>query len=285
MNVLVLGHGSMGKRHAANAIALGHAITVYDPAVPELSHLADDTRAFDAVIIATPAHLHVDQIARALGNQQHVFCEKPLALSVADTAHACLTWDATVTTQVGYNLRFHPAVQQLKRDLATIGRIRSADLWLRCDMRSWPGTAYASPLLECSHELDLARCLFGELTVDAAQQIDPHALELTLRTADWKPIRISLVTDAGDYQRGVRVVGKDATATYDWHAPSGRTTYRFYDGSPGGNALTTTVMADDTYRAEVAYFLTCCAAGISATPDFSDGIATLKLCDRIQDIL
>ncbi|MEO8849851.1 MAG: Gfo/Idh/MocA family oxidoreductase [Casimicrobiaceae bacterium] len=65
----------------------------------------------DAVVIVTPTSMHADQVIAALDAGKHVFCEKPLALDVAD----CLRVEAAAarhTAQrvlVGFVRRFDPS--------------------------------------------------------------------------------------------------------------------------------------------------------------------------------
>jgi len=87
-----------------------------DPA--EGSRLEDALRdaSIHAVVLATPHSLHREQALAAAEAGKHVFCEKPLALSLADAGaiiDACN--DAGVRIAVGHNRRFWPAIQALGR--------------------------------------------------------------------------------------------------------------------------------------------------------------------------
>src|SRR5262245_6622907 len=77
----------------------------------------------DAVVLATPHSTHTEQIIAAAQARKHVFVEKPLGLSRADSERAV---DACrvhgVTLAVGYNWRFQPALREIKRLLDT-GRL------------------------------------------------------------------------------------------------------------------------------------------------------------------
>ena len=62
--------------------------------------------AIQAVVLATPHSLHREQALAAAQARKHVFCEKPLALSVADARamiEACK--QAGVKLAVGHNRR------------------------------------------------------------------------------------------------------------------------------------------------------------------------------------
>lgn len=72
----------------------------------------------DAVVLATPHTRHAEQIVAAARAGKHVFTEKPLALtarSARAAVRACAK--AGVTLAVGYNWRFQPALQEIRRML------------------------------------------------------------------------------------------------------------------------------------------------------------------------
>ena len=72
----------------------------------------------DAVVLATPHTRHAEQIIAAAKARKHVFTEKPFALtskSAAAALRACAK--AHVTLGVGYNWRFQPALQEIRRML------------------------------------------------------------------------------------------------------------------------------------------------------------------------
>jgi predicted dehydrogenase len=87
--------------------------------------LTDDFNAvlgdggIEAVLLATPHSLHLDQVIASAAAQKHVFCEKPLALH-RDHAErmfdACS--DANVVLAVGHNRRFWPSMQALRTIVA-----------------------------------------------------------------------------------------------------------------------------------------------------------------------
>ncbi|MGH8641959.1 MAG: Gfo/Idh/MocA family protein [Burkholderiales bacterium] len=72
----------------------------------------------DAVVLATPHTQHAEQVIAAARAGKHVFTEKPLALtakSAAAAVRACAK--AGVTLAVGYNWRFQPALQEIRKML------------------------------------------------------------------------------------------------------------------------------------------------------------------------
>lgn len=73
----------------------------------------------NTVAILTPHHLHARQILAALEAGKHVFCEKPLAIKPAELQELveALNKERSSLLMVGYNRRFAPLAQQLRRFL------------------------------------------------------------------------------------------------------------------------------------------------------------------------
>src|SRR5207237_5772031 len=75
------------------------------------------------VHLATPNHLHFEQCRKALAAGKHVICEKPLALTSAQTAELVrLAREADRVAAVCFNVRFYPLCLEVRQRIAT-GRI------------------------------------------------------------------------------------------------------------------------------------------------------------------
>jgi predicted dehydrogenase len=87
------------------------------PLVDSVAALLADPK-IDAVILATPHTQRVELITAAAQAGKHIFTEKPLTLT-GNEAAACLQACAKnmVTLAVGYNWRFQPALQEIRRML------------------------------------------------------------------------------------------------------------------------------------------------------------------------
>jgi len=85
-----------------------------------------DAGGLDAVLIASPAATHVDAVLAALDAGLHVFCEKPLAITLADVDRIVDARDrASRVVQVGYMKRHDPAFRRALEELPeTAGRLR-----------------------------------------------------------------------------------------------------------------------------------------------------------------
>ena len=80
----------------------------------------------DVVFVTAPNMLHVEMVEAAAANGKHVFCEKPVGGTPAQTVAAeRATRRAGVISGVGYNYRWAPLVQYAKQlvDSGEIGEV------------------------------------------------------------------------------------------------------------------------------------------------------------------
>jgi myo-inositol 2-dehydrogenase/D-chiro-inositol 1-dehydrogenase/scyllo-inositol 2-dehydrogenase (NAD+) len=125
--------------------------------------------AFDGVVITAPTFAHAELALLAAGAGQHIFCEKPMALSVVECdAMAAAADRAGVVFQVGFVRRFQPEFAEAKR------RIEAGEIGTPMVVKSLtrgPGLppAWAHDLRRSngmlaevnSHDFDCARWLVG----------------------------------------------------------------------------------------------------------------------------
>jgi predicted dehydrogenase len=98
-------------------------------AVEDLDEMLAD-QDIDGVLVATPHSTHADIAVRIADAGKHVFVEKPLALTVADTKRvADAASRAGVAVQVGHNRRRQPANRRIKEmiDGGELGTVLQLD--------------------------------------------------------------------------------------------------------------------------------------------------------------
>ncbi len=137
--IAVFGAGRIGQIHARNLARLpGVSLAaVCDPMADSAAALAGQLGAqvstieavladasIDAVAIASPTTTHSDLIIRAAAAGKHIFCEKPVDLSVP-RAIACgeAVRAANVACMIGFQRRFDPTFNEARRrmDAGEIG--------------------------------------------------------------------------------------------------------------------------------------------------------------------
>lgn len=103
---------------AAKAFAAENNLQVFDSPASLLA-----SPEIDAVIIATPNGLHAEQTIAALKAGKHVFCQKPIAMSLAeaDNVIAEARKHPRSVLQYGFMLRFTPPLAEVKARIASGG--------------------------------------------------------------------------------------------------------------------------------------------------------------------
>ncbi len=137
-------------------------------AVASIDALID---AVDAVYVTTPNTRHVEATLAALEAGRHVFCEKPLATSLAEARRVLEAGRKSRSLfQVGHNRRFAPVYQAVKKLLEKDGmvphsvhsKMNRGELinpsWV-CNPSITGGFLYETTI----HMLDMLRWLFGEV--------------------------------------------------------------------------------------------------------------------------
>ena len=109
--------GSSSERASRRATQLGVA-----RAYADLDELLADPRV-DVVHVTSPNQLHYPQVKAILAAGRHVVCEKPLAVTSAESAELVrLAAASDRITAVNYNIRFYPLNQHLH------GAVRAGEL-------------------------------------------------------------------------------------------------------------------------------------------------------------
>lgn len=140
INIAIIGIGRIGKIHLRNILANFSGVTVVAVADTNFS-AADFKKDFkdiffssnpldvialpnvDAVIICTPTSSHAQLIEQALAAGKHIFCEKPVDLSLERTSLLVKKAAAAgVKLMLGFNRRFDPDFIQARKNIQA-GRI------------------------------------------------------------------------------------------------------------------------------------------------------------------
>jgi predicted dehydrogenase len=166
-------HGSDAIQLVAAVDPAPHAAESGLPLLPSLD-AALANPSVQAVILCTPHTQHAAQILAAAAAGKHVFCEKPLCLTLADARAAVDACNqAGVVLGVGHERRFEPPILELRRLLASgalgtplqIEANFSQDKFLALPSDNWRLSgqeAPAGPMTATGiHLLDLAASLLG----------------------------------------------------------------------------------------------------------------------------
>src|SRR6056300_828139 len=121
----------------------------------------------DALVIASPTAFHFDHLKLAIASEKHIFCEKPIDLSIQNVQLLQKQLNQTsVKFMVGFNRRYDPNILSIKKELKKnkLGQTQSIKL-----ISKDPGpppmefikTSGGLFLDMAIHDYDLARHLMG----------------------------------------------------------------------------------------------------------------------------
>jgi myo-inositol 2-dehydrogenase/D-chiro-inositol 1-dehydrogenase len=321
--VAVFGAGRIGRIHAGNAAALpGVSLKfVCDPVAASAESLASALgakvstpeavfadKSIDAVVIGSPTDTHSDLIHRAAAARKHIFCEKPVDLSVPraeDCARAVAA--ANVACMIGFQRRFDPTFAEAKQRLVR-GDVGAAEMLVITsrDPGAPPpeylkasGGIFRDMLIHdfdvfrwilCVDDGDEAASLYatGSVLTDPAIATvgDVDSTAVTIRTRKGRLAQINTSRRAAyGYDQRFEVLGSKGMLQCGNHKPS-----EVVQSDAGG------VHADkpehfflqryrEAYRLELAHFFECLQSGQPFRTTVADGVAAQKLADAAAQSL
>jgi predicted dehydrogenase len=305
LRLLVFGFGSIGRRHVESGLGLGHEVALCrrrragDEDVPVFTSLADaqEWRA-DAVVVATPTALHLESLRWAVEHSVHAYVEKPLAASTDGVAGVLAEAERRgLVIAVGYNLRFHPALETIRGAIleGRIGRLESVRAEVGSYLPDWHPdedyrTSYAArrdlgggALLTLSHELDYVRWIAGEVeAVDGiatrvgSLELDvDDVAELTCRHLDGAVSSVHQDLLDRAYNRRSRWVGETGSIEWPWDGPVRLLPAdELLWSDPGYDVVR-------TYEAALADFIAVVESGGSPRATGRDGLRIVELCEEV----
>lgn len=318
--VLVVGLGSIGRRHAsvlrqlaptAHIAAWRHERSAEPlPAEVERSFTSlDEVVDFapQAAVVSSPATHHLSAAMALASAGVHLLVEKPIAVSAAGVpALLDLCAERGIVLMTGYNLRFLPSLQRFRSMLAegVVGRPLSVRAECGSYLPSWRPTrdyrdgvsAQAAlgggVLLELSHEFDYLRWLFGD--VAWVQAVVRRQGELEIDVEDTAHVMLGFSPNA----EGTSVIAAvtldflrhDTTrsctvigtkGTLRWNGIAG-TVELLLAGGVWETAAALPVERDESYAAEWRHFLTCVASGGTPLISGADGLAVMRIVDAAR---
>jgi len=217
----VIGVGAIGKVHAQNLArrvpnaklsAIADSNKAAADAVGAQTDAAQvygdygallENRDIDAVVVATPTFLKLEVVKAAAQAGKHIFCEKPMALTLKEADEFIRTAEkADIKFQVGYQRRFDPSYMRVKQaiDSGEIGTM----LLLRSNTRDPPQkvAGWADPKVSggifldtSSHDYDVIRWLSGSeaesIIADGATTAYPELKDLGDKDTTMTIIRLA----------------------------------------------------------------------------------------------
>lgn len=253
MKVLIVGCGSIGKRHIANLLSLGiknmAAFDIQEPRREEVRKRFDITTPAsledawagkpEVIVIAAPTSLHVPLALEAAQRGCHLFIEKPLSHNMENVSKLLqAVQEKKLVTLVGCNMRFHPGIIKVKELLEedAIGHITAAQVAIGQYLPDWhPWEDYrrmysarqewgGGIILDAIHEVDYIRWMLGEVQLVACfagklshleiETEDTAAILLLFANSAIGELHLDYIQRA--YSRSCHIIGEEGTVRWDY---------------------------------------------------------------------
>jgi predicted dehydrogenase len=220
IRVGVIGAGMAGQAHAfgyRNAMMATSSplsvelVAIADPNLALAQSVADrygfasataDVDAFiasdvDAISVALPNFLHAEVLPKVLASGKHVFAEKPIGRTPAESAHLQALAEASpAVTGVGFSFRRLPGLAALARAVADglVGDIHTVRGWYNADYAADPAGALSwrfsqeqsggGALLDIgAHAIDAVQFVAGRIAEVSSASLRTVITERPLATA------------------------------------------------------------------------------------------------------
>ncbi len=249
MKVLVVGTGSIGRRHIGNLLELGVQVQAFshrgvsqalDARVGRVTDLDAALQGdIDAVVVANRTDQHMDVALKAARSGKHLFLEKPLAASLTGVDELqALVRQQSLVVEAGFMLRAHPNLLFIKDQLSQ-GLL--GEVWhMRAAVGQWlpdwrPGTDHrqgygafralgGGVTFDLIHELDLVQWLLGPVQDVTAMMRSADVLEIEteavaqigLQTAAGALAQVHLDYLRPGYGREMEIVGRLGVLHWDY---------------------------------------------------------------------
>lgn len=315
-NIAVFGAGRIGRIHATNlasqpGVRLKFICDAIPAAAEELAQtlgaevasietILSDT-SIDAVAICSPTDTHSDLIVRAAAAGKHIFCEKPIDLSLSRAeAVAQAVATAGVGCMVGFQRRFDPTFNEAHRRMVA-GEIGDPEMLVitsrdpsapPLDYIKQSGGIFRDMLI---HDFDVFRwilCADGDeavwLSATGSVLTDPavgtagdfDCAAVTIRTRKGRLCQINTTRRAAyGYDQRFEVLGSSGLLQCNNHTPSEVVHWNangIKTDKPEAFFLQRYASA---YRLEIEHFFSCLQTGQVFKTSVTDGVKAQQLAD------
>lgn len=310
---LVIGCGSIGKRHIENLRRLGaRDIIAFDTQAARAAEVAAQygiasadslTAAWEArpdvCLITAPTSLHLTLALEAAEQGCHLFIEKPLSHNWQGVEELrAVVERRRLITLVGCNLRFHPGLREIKRLLAAnaVGRVIAARVEAGQYLPDWhPWEDYrrgysarrdlgGGVILDAIHEIDYlswlfgpvadAVCLAGKLSRLEIDTEDTAAMLLRFNNGIIGEVHLDYLQRV--YRKTCQIIGDEGTIHWDFSAGQ----VRWYSARTRQWQLYENPVGwelNQMYIDEMNHFLACLAGEAKPEADVSAAAQVLRI--------
>ncbi len=316
MKFMIVGLGSIGRRHLKHLLALGqddivlfrsHLGTIDDDELARFPVETELSKALahkpDAVIISNPTALHLDVAIPAAEAGCHLLIEKPISNDLERVeALEKVIEKRNVQVLVGFQFRYHPGIQKIVELLSTeaVGRPISFRAHWGEYLPDWhPWEDYrkgysarkdlgGGVVLTLTHALDYARMIFGEVNEISAMTGKLGDLELNVEDTAEIMLRfesgiigsVHLNYNQRPAKHTLEIVCTKGTIRFD-QANINLEVYFSEEEIWRQYPLPSNFKRDDLFRKQMAHFLEVVEGKEKPACTLHDGIQAQKIAMRV----
>lgn len=303
MKVLFVGFGSIAKKHYDALKKLQPNSTVYalksgnsstkETDVIDLFDWKDVPKDISFAIVSNPTFKHTEVLSQLVERNIPVFMEKPLSDKLEGLSElVAKIKQKNIFTYVACNLRFLPVLQYLKNQIIKKGiRINEVSVYCGSFLPDWrKGIDYKEVYsankemgggvhLDLFHELDYTCWLFG--MPEKSTMVKSSNSSIDINAVDYANFQFVYPTFIGsitlnyyrrDAKRTIEIVTSEDTFLVDLLANT-------ITNNKGKIIFSARDFAiNETYLAQMNYFLCNFAENISEMNSVSDSVQILKIC-------
>lgn len=317
MKILVVGFGSIGKRHIMNLQKISDElnIEVFDEDQTKLEEIEKlgvkianqnsiDSEQYDCVLICTPPITHVDLAERALKSNSNVFIEKPLSYNLERLDELIqLRNEKNLLVFVGYSFRFNKGLNHVKKmvEEQKFGKILHVSSYFGQFLPDWrPNQDFKESytlkkelgggiVLDSSHEMDYLTWIFGK----------PESIQSNYVSTDILPSNAEAICDVilkfsnnllatihvdfirRKYKRTLEILTENSII--EWSL--GDNTLKIFDvESNSSKNISSQETINDMYVEELKHVIDCIKNHKNSNIiSLENGITTMELSQKILD--
>lgn len=316
MNFLVIGGGSIGKRHIRNLLAIGtkssdiDVVEVWEDRIKEIkdslkigtvyTSLNDalKNKKYDAALICTPTHLHIPMGIQVAEEGIHILMEKPLSHNLEGIEEFKEAVEKNkVIVEMAYIFRYSPSIKKVKEllDSGVIGKVMTVRGEFSEYLPDWhPWEDYRTfymakksqgggSILDQSHIIDLIHYLFGGFVLVYA--INTKLSDLQIDADDFAEMVVTL-KNGSIASIHTDIFGRDHKKSLEIKGEKGNILWdhylnevRHYDAEDKYNHIYRKFPSDFnlSYIEEIKHFISCCEGKDKPLADLRTGIETMEL--------
>ncbi len=314
---LIVGLGSIGRRHLKNLSTLGftNLMAVTNnicqlpkqdlPSFKAFSSLKDALKEKPiAVFICNPTALHLESSILSAQHDCHLFIEKPIAHSLRNLN----TLEKEIVSRglicsIGFQYRYHATLKKLKEllDMKYIGDILEVNVHWGEYLPSWhPWEDYSQSYsarkdlgggvsLTLSHPFDYLRWLLGsEVQSILAQERKQSALNIEVEDTStslltfWKGTKAIVTLNYFERPSTHMVTFIGTQGKFEWNGISGQLNIERSSFSSKVITLSSKWNRNTMYIEELKNFITSIELGVQPSCSFKDGFEVQRIISALK---